>query len=128
MTREKAIRLLTTKRAQLSTDYQMAEVYNMAIKALEQEPKTNVLDKLRAELHETAEMHEDGDYYLRDEWIDEYFDKYKAESNDEWDRVTMIDVNGNTHKVTFKKKIEDMGDYPDTIPNQFDNMTGSMNL
>ena len=23
---------------------------------------------------------------------------------------------------------EDLGDYPDTIPNQFDNMTGSMNL
>lgn len=26
------------------------------------------------------------------------------------------------------KEIEDMGDYPDEIPNQFDNMTGSMNL
>ena len=39
-----------------------------------------VLDKIRAELHATAEMHMDGDYYLRDEWIDEYFDKYKAES------------------------------------------------
>ena len=23
---------------------------------------------------------------------------------------------------------EDLGDYPDTIPNQFDNMTGGMNL
>lgn len=34
------------------------------------------LDDLRAELHETAEMHDDGDYYLRDEWIDEYFDEY----------------------------------------------------
>lgn len=41
-----------------------------------------VLDKIRAELHETAEMHEDGDYYLRDEWIDEYFDKYKTESEE----------------------------------------------
>ena len=39
-----------------------------------------ILDKIRAELHATAEMHEDGDYYLRDEWIDEYFNKYKAES------------------------------------------------
>lgn len=38
MTREKAIRLLTTKRAQPSTDYQMAEVYTMAIQALSQEP------------------------------------------------------------------------------------------
>lgn len=52
----------------------------------------------------------------------------RVKKGDEWDRVTMIDVNGNSHKVTFKKKIEDMGDYPDTIPNQFDNMTGSMNL
>ena len=37
------------------------------------------LDKIRAELHATAEMHEDGDYYLREEWIDEIIDKYKAE-------------------------------------------------
>ena len=42
-----------------------------------------MLDKIRAELHATAEMHEDGDYYLRDEWIDEIIDKYKAESEDE---------------------------------------------
>lgn len=41
-----------------------------------------VLDKIRAEIHANAEMHEDGDYYLRDEWIDEIFDKYKAESED----------------------------------------------
>ena len=34
------------------------------------------MNKLRAELHATAEMHEDGDYYLRDEWIDEYFDDF----------------------------------------------------
>ena len=39
-----------------------------------------VLDKIRAELHATAEMHDDGDYYLRDEWIDEIFDKYNAET------------------------------------------------
>lgn len=36
-----------------------------------------VLDKIRVELHATAEMHEDGDYYLREEWIDEIIDKYK---------------------------------------------------
>lgn len=45
-------------------------------------PKTDVLDKIRAEIHANAEMHEDGDYYLRDEWIDEIFDKYKTESED----------------------------------------------
>ena len=54
----------------------------MTIKALEQEPKTDVLDKIKEELHATAELHEDGDYYLRDEWIDEIIDKYKAESED----------------------------------------------
>lgn len=34
------------------------------------------LEKIRAELHATAEMHEDGDYYLRDKWVDEIIDKY----------------------------------------------------
>lgn len=41
-----------------------------------------VLDKIRAKLHATAEIHEDGDYYLREEWIDKIFDKYKAERSD----------------------------------------------
>lgn len=36
------------------------------------------LDKIKAELHTTAEMHEDGDYYLRDEWVDEIIDKYRG--------------------------------------------------
>ena len=44
---------------------------------------TCVLDKIRAEIHATAELHEDGDYYLRDKWIDEIFDKYKAERSNE---------------------------------------------
>lgn len=39
-------------------------------------PLSDELEKLRSELHETAEMHIDGDYYLRDAWIDEYIDKY----------------------------------------------------
>lgn len=34
------------------------------------------LEKIKAELHATAEMHEDGDYYLRDKWVDEIIDKY----------------------------------------------------
>ena len=45
-------------------------------------PMVDVLDEIRAELHATAELHDDGDYYLRNEWIDEIFDKYKAESKD----------------------------------------------
>lgn len=28
----------------------------------------------------------------------------------------------------FMAESEDLGDYPDTVHNQFDNMTGSMNL
>lgn len=36
-------------------------------------PLEDAKDKIKAELHATAEMHDDGDYYLRDEWIDEYF-------------------------------------------------------
>ena len=63
-------------------------IYNTQKKAIEDlpsiqpKPKTDVLDKIRAEIHATAELHEDGDYYLRDEWIDEIFDDYKAESED----------------------------------------------
>ena len=34
------------------------------------------LEKIKEELHATAEMHEDGDYYLRDKWVDEILDKY----------------------------------------------------
>ena len=46
------------------------------------------LDDLRADLHATAEMHSDGDYYLRDEWIDEYFDDIgSAESEGKLDET-----------------------------------------
>ena len=51
---------------------------DVAIETIKQE---SILDKIRAELHTTAEMHEDGDYYLREEWIDKIFDKY-AESEE----------------------------------------------
>lgn len=83
-----------------------------------------VLDKIRAEIDSYCSDNRDRNdgLYIAMKIID----KYKVESDDKWERVTMIDVNGNTHKVTFKK--EDMGDYPDEIPNQFDNLTGSMNL
>ena len=42
-------------------------------------PLSEELEKLRAELHETAEMHSNGNYYLRDEWIDEYIDNHISE-------------------------------------------------
>lgn len=51
-----------------------------AFKALEE--RDELLDKIRAELHATAELHFDGDRYLRDEWIDEIFDKYKEERSE----------------------------------------------
>ncbi len=99
-----------------------------------------VLDKIRAEIEkERIEIHtvafkgeynnifDDGRHNGLLKAI-EIIDKYRVKSDDEWDRVTMIDVDGNTHKVTFKKEIEDIGDYPDEIPNQFDNLTGSMNV
>lgn len=40
------------------------------------------LEEIKAELHGTAEMHDDGDYYLREEWIDEVFDKHKGEEGE----------------------------------------------
>lgn len=40
-------------------------------------------EKLRTELHEKAEMHPDGRYYLRDEWIDEYIDNHIKERKGE---------------------------------------------
>jgi DNA mismatch repair ATPase MutS len=111
---------------------------------LESAKHKETLDEIEEVLRHHKEINEVLDQ-IRTEIIDKYMtaagevntvakgclqiiDKYRAESNDEWDRVTMIDVDGNTHKVTFKKEIEDIGDYPDEIPNQFDNLTGSMNV
>lgn len=42
-----------------------------------------VLDRIRNEMHATAEKHEDGAYYLRDEWVDEIIDKYAEGSEKE---------------------------------------------
>ena len=36
----------------------------------------SVIEDIKAEIHETAEIHEDGNYYLRDEWIGEIIDKH----------------------------------------------------
>ncbi len=117
------------------------DTFDMAIKALEQEP-CGVWVEIDDEPHEVWECDHCGFVIDGSGCIEpyEYRDIYKycpncgarmvepQESDDEWNRVTMIDVDGNTHKVTFKKGIEDIGDYPDEIPNQFDNLTGSMNV
>lgn len=86
MTREEAIGTVITAFEVWESEFDTGNDWSrehkardMAIEALKQDP---ILDKIRAEIHANAEMHEDGDYYLRDEWIDEIFDKYKAESED----------------------------------------------
>lgn len=66
-------------RSKLCEDATPKDIFCMRCEYKEQEP---ILDKIRAEIHATAEMHEDGNYYLRDEWIDEIFDNYKAESEE----------------------------------------------
>ena len=71
-----------------------------------------VLDKIRAEIEKP--LHDERCFdtadakaqYIALNWCIEIIDKYRAKSDDEWDRVTMIDVDGNTHKVIFKKEIE----------------------
>ena len=35
-----------------------------------------LINDIKEELHENAEMHSDGDYYLREEWVDEIIDDY----------------------------------------------------
>lgn len=100
MTREEAIKELIRAFDVLDNschmDNRRKEAFNMAKMALENKPRfilhsdgkieqiiepcDGVLDKIRVEIHATAEMHEDGDYYLRDKWIDEIIDKYKTES------------------------------------------------
>lgn len=50
-------------------------VYNQKIiEAIPKADVVNILDEIKTELYATAEMHDDGDYYLRKEWIGEIFD------------------------------------------------------
>ena len=85
MTREEIIRNLkyTMEKHKNDTvdtfDTNVSVMCKDILEYLEQEP---ILDKIRAELHANAEYHDDGDCYLRDEWIDEIFNKYKIESEE----------------------------------------------
>lgn len=60
----------------------MSEALDMAIKALEQEPKTDILDKIRAEIEAkcciTVGRENDAAITLHD--VFEIIDKYRAES------------------------------------------------
>lgn len=81
ISRESVIEYIEGSEADLGHDSEN-ELVCQDIKAfppVNPQPKTDVIEKIKAEIHATAEMHEDGDYYLRDEWIDGIFDKYKAE-------------------------------------------------
>lgn len=71
------VRITITRMGLLRIPDEMKKKVDKAIQS--GRPLDNVLNKIRAKLHETAEMHDDGDCYLRDEWIDEYFDEYKTE-------------------------------------------------
>ena len=74
--------------------------------------REKVLNKIRAEIEKP--LHDERCFdtadakaqYIALNWCIEIIDKYRAKNDDEWDRVTMIDVDGNTHKVIFKKEIE----------------------
>ena len=63
--------------------------------------------------------------------INEVLDKIRAEidnhGSDNRDRNDGLYI---AMKIIDKYKVEneDIGDYPDEIPNQFDNLTGSMNV
>ena len=64
------------------TDYDRWNALDMAIKALEQEPKTEVLDKIRAEIeHHRRKTQSIDPYNLVGDCL-EIIDKYKAESED----------------------------------------------
>lgn len=63
--------------------------------------------------------------------------KYALELNIQEQRIVdilMHDVEDEIETVLYddceeyKAESEDIGDYPDEIPNQFDNLTGSMNI
>lgn len=80
MTREEAIKGLKVLHRDFSGYKPNEEMFDMAIKALEQEP---ILDKIRAEIeHMPSELTEDGRRMVRRVSVFQIIDKYKAESED----------------------------------------------
>ena len=43
------------------------------------EPLNKTIEKIKTDMNDNAEMHPDGDFYLRLEWIDKIIDKYNIE-------------------------------------------------
>ena len=85
MTNKEAIEELK-KVDTLDMPARLCEAHYMAIKALEQEPKTDVLDKIRAEIEKP--LHDERCFdtadakaqYIALNWCIEIIDKYRAES------------------------------------------------
>ena len=79
MTIDEAINELNEMRTDPWAINQQIEALDMAIKALEQEPKTDVLDKIRAEI-ERLHYHPKLDFIKNDEVVDmvlDIIDKYR---------------------------------------------------
>lgn len=81
MTREKAIEIMKQTKEVVNDYHQKA--FAMAIKALEQEPKTDVLDKIRAEIPKlTCGDNEYLQALVKVADVIKCIDKYKAEGED----------------------------------------------
>jgi hypothetical protein len=81
MTREKAIEIIECGDIYNRWGDDGKEVEQMAIKALEQEQKTDVLDKIRDEIRKHCERYMDGDI-IADEVIQAVENICKAESEE----------------------------------------------
>ena len=91
MTREEAIKILKFQRGYFCDfkECQEQQAFTMAIKALEQEPKTDTIDKIRAEIDAHREMLKtmaDDDWYAGKirgyDCTIEIIDKYKTGSEE----------------------------------------------
>ena len=85
MTRERKIKILKSRKEEAEVDGYVgfAEALGSAIESLEQESKSDILDKIRAEIEQTSET-VDG-FLMHDgtkRTILQILDKYKAESEE----------------------------------------------
>lgn len=80
MTRDQMHNTLRYVREQLAgergSDFSGVEALDMVIAELEQEPKTDVLDKIRAEIDAQTEIHSDGEFYIKNIDVKRIINKY----------------------------------------------------
>lgn len=80
LTTAEAIEVLETyDQSDDNDDEEFKAAIRKGLEALKKEPKAEILDEIKSELLQTAEKHEDGDYYLHDKWVSEIIDKFKSE-------------------------------------------------